>query len=350
MDGLKPVFSDDNHDGINPKLEKIDKTIERWSAAELDIKQCGEVVRLFAGICEEVNNKVNNAWAKETKSTKEAFLKEIEPTLALYHGKNKLVDFFEFCSLLDAYRTTHWGEHAFDKEQRDRGNKPKDKIGIKFDDPDNKNPVKEIAKTLALQENTITGVSRIKLGDKSTTKKIDQFMGLPEGADISGTTADSIWCIETISNLLASGNLDAEGNKINFSANPNLLLFPIAAIVSGYHHTILECALPLCINGYIEYSPGFYTSLQNSNMKQAAHGAEIQEILKKYTENNNNHILFFYFKEFALSVLADSKEEKEYARKNATLNFDKYQRYSRAQPGDFDITNASGYLEDKQHD
>lgn len=90
-----------------------------------------------------------------------------------------------------------------------------------------------------------TGITTKTLGEQDTVKKIDRMFALPEGAGISGTTADSIYAFV--------------GN--GFAGARWLHLLPIATMVAQYHHTLLECALTLTMNGIISYRIGFYTSL-----------------------------------------------------------------------------------------
>lgn len=102
------------------------------------------------------------------------------------------------------------------------------------------------------------GISRYRLEPKSTVRKIDLVFGLPEGADISGTTADSIFFMEHVGAFLTS--IGAPPGVIA-SLGPVVQLLAPATMVAIAHHTLLETALTLTINGYMTYSIGFYTTL-----------------------------------------------------------------------------------------
>jgi hypothetical protein len=92
----------------------------------------------------------------------------------------------------------------------------------------------------------ITGITKSKLAEYDSVKKIDDMFALPEGASISGTTADSIYACTIATSKSLTGWLH---------------LLPIATMVSQYHHTVLECALTLTLNKKVRYHIGFYESL-----------------------------------------------------------------------------------------
>lgn len=94
------------------------------------------------------------------------------------------------------------------------------------------------------------GVSMNTLLPGSTVRAMDRLFGLPEGADISGTTADALFTLETL--------LSCTAEKYRLATAS---LLPLAAMVSQYHHTILESALTLTMNESIEYEVGFYSTL-----------------------------------------------------------------------------------------
>jgi hypothetical protein len=102
------------------------------------------------------------------------------------------------------------------------------------------------------------GVSRFRLLPESNVRLIDAVFGLPEGADISGTTADSIFFAESVNSFF-----EEVQQYRSFDANwlPVVQLLPLATMVSHAHHTLLESALTLTLNSYITYSIGFYTTL-----------------------------------------------------------------------------------------
>jgi hypothetical protein len=89
-----------------------------------------------------------------------------------------------------------------------------------------------------------TGSKRAK-GD-SNVLKIDRLFGLIVGADISGTTADTVYAVEVLGRDILSATY---------------YMLPLATIVCNNHHALLEVALALSLNGVIDYNIGFYTSL-----------------------------------------------------------------------------------------
>jgi len=93
----------------------------------------------------------------------------------------------------------------------------------------------------------LRGVERFKFGGDSVIATLDWTYGLPEeGADVSGTTTDSIAAMRW-----------ASGGQVN----PVAQLIAIASMVPQGHHTIAECAWPLTRHGYMDYHIGFYDTL-----------------------------------------------------------------------------------------
>ncbi|MCI5209858.1 MAG: hypothetical protein D3910_13935 [Candidatus Electrothrix sp. ATG2] len=282
-------------------LDNIKSIIQNWDLKKTrKAKQCGEVIRLFAGICEAANEDPSNS--------EKNLVKDLD--LAIYYGKEKLIEFDEFCGLRGAYRTTEWGEVAFRKDSRRR-----DKVEGSIDT--NNNTEKEIAEVLGLGNKDKTGITINKLQTGSVVRGIDMLFGLPEGADISGTTADSIWAIETLMNMIKRKKL-AE-------VDPNILLLPVAAIVSGYHHTILECGLSLAINGYNTYAPGFYTSLQNNDMINTLAGKKISKLLTEYEKKTSNRFLVIWEDSSGLNAfqITEPNEKKKF-KEFLSLNIKNY--------------------------
>ncbi|NEQ40075.1 MAG: hypothetical protein F6K40_29085 [Okeania sp. SIO3I5] len=349
----------------------VKPTINKLLTDTLSIQDCGEIIRLFAGICEAV---YKDPAKPNTNLTKGFGLKIVTPE------KDFLIDFGEFCGLRAAYRATEWGITAYGEENRKR-----EYTGVAIDLKND--TVKQIADVLGLKENEKTGISINKLLPGSVVRGIDKIFALPEGADISGTTADSIWAIETLSNLLYIGfslnqnsfdkmkekkpfekteevlnSLQSMVNKkfvgvYNFNqqiktllgdkatkqvkdtlqqyatkqndTNPNVLLLPIAAIVSGYHHTILECALALNTNDYGEYAPGFYTTLQTEAMKSASSGSDIAKILKQYEESSSNrHLIVYEDSEGEKAFQTETPEESDQLKKFIGLKMRLYKYWA----------------------
>lgn len=110
----------------------------------------------------------------------------------------------------------------------------------------------------------VAGISSSKLQEKSTVNQMDRMFGLPRGADISGTTADSIFALDRTFRTEFEGN-EQEFENIRDSL-PLLQLLPLVTMVYAQHHTLLECAFTLTLNGYIDYSIGYYTTLWPSQI------------------------------------------------------------------------------------
>ena len=112
------------------------------------------------------------------------------------------------------------------------------------------------------------GIGKFNLLKSSNLWKIDTLFGLPQGADISGTTADSIFFVEHASRFLGEA-LAGGGGPDDLAAAQEaashlgdlLMLLPMATMVRLGHHTVLEIALTLTLNHYADYAIGQYTSL-----------------------------------------------------------------------------------------
>jgi hypothetical protein len=119
------------------------------------------------------------------------------------------------------------------------------------------------------------------------------MFGLEKGGDISGTTADTIVAIEALlENFRVEDLADIDGGGYRVpglravetlmkrAGYPDtkiksiqkfmddvqkirniLCLLPVASMGYQGHHTILECAVTLTMNDYIDYHLGLYTSL-----------------------------------------------------------------------------------------
>jgi hypothetical protein len=116
----------------------------------------------------------------------------------------------------------------------------------------------------------------------STVKKIDHAFGLPVGADISGTTADSIFFIERFA------------RRCGIEYDPIYQLLALATLVSARHHALLEVALTLSLNKITNYSIGFYNTLMPPGCKHSAKGAVEGALLIAETHSWNKHILAYF--------------------------------------------------------
>jgi hypothetical protein len=135
------------------------------------------------------------------------------------------------------------------------------------------------------QPGEFAGIKGTGLLNLSTVKKIDFVFGLPEGCDISGTTADSIFFMRHV-------NAFIEGLPERISADmiPLVQLLPVATMVSQAHHTLLECALTLTLNGILSYHVGFYTTL----MPPDAGYPPLQAVFETFERDmRNKHFLCY---------------------------------------------------------
>jgi hypothetical protein len=122
-----------------------------------------------------------------------------------------------------------------------------------------------------LVEGVDPGLLRFTLDPKSSIMQIDKMFGLKRGADISGTTADTVFGLETLMHSFHAGAHQgkkqwkdkdvAKWMEDALRIKEILYLLPLATMGAQAHHTILECAFTLSINDYIDYSIGMYTTL-----------------------------------------------------------------------------------------
>jgi hypothetical protein len=141
-----------------------------------------------------------------------------------------------------------------------------------------------------------SGISPFRLMPHSTVRKIDIAFGLPEGADISGTTSDSIIVNQLVARFAKATS--ALPSPPLPSTSKLLQLLPMVTMISHGHHTLLESALTLTLFGVCEYQIGFYTSLFTGATVDAPKydaNNEILKVLKKYeNDKRNQHILCWH--------------------------------------------------------
>lgn len=126
------------------------------------------------------------------------------------------------------------------------------------------------------------GISGFELLADDTVLKIDRVFGLMPGASISGTTTDLMSFMDTFSGV---GDWD-----------PIYYLLACADFVARGHHTLVETALPLALNGYVDYSIGFYTSLMPTGHRgkpATSHSAQgvIWDALNKAENDSRNRLM-----------------------------------------------------------
>jgi len=105
----------------------------------------------------------------------------------------------------------------------------------------------------------MAGVAANQKGSKrakgdSNVLKIDRLFGLIVGCDISGTTTDTAFALET------------QGGDIK-GLTAAYYMLPLATIVYQNHHSLIEVALALSLNGILDYHVGWYTTLKPTSIK-----------------------------------------------------------------------------------
>jgi hypothetical protein len=125
------------------------------------------------------------------------------------------------------------------------------------------------------------GAARFELCDASTVNRIDHVFGLVPLADISGTTTDSIYFTERFS--------------APTGGDPVFYLLPLATIVAGGHHSILEVALSLTINNVIDYRIGFYSTLFPTRGGGVPGAGAIRNALARAEASQMNRNILIYF-------------------------------------------------------
>lgn len=193
-----------------------------WSAGD-----CSDIIRLYGEIVEA---------APQFKA--EALLKETYRGTTLIKDKDENVrgEIVHDLSFAKGGVTHSGQKFGFRAREKGKGGPPPSYVYATFDVNEG-----------ALYKPLTSGITKSKLAEYDTVRKIDGMFALPEGASISGTTADSIFCT----------GKDATKKKLTGW----LQLLPIATMVSQYHHTLLECALTLTLNKKVQYRIGFYRSL-----------------------------------------------------------------------------------------
>jgi hypothetical protein len=138
----------------------------------------------------------------------------------------------------------------------------------------------------------------------STVLKIDRMFGLLVGADISGTTTDSTLLVEVYG---ASGSQQLHSGYY---------LLPAATIVYNLHHTLIEVALALSLNGVLDenYRIGFYRSLT----PRGGFPSELDRIPgildSAESSTKNRHFLIWYDRSVPKGFIQFAKSEAEALR------------------------------------
>jgi hypothetical protein len=115
---------------------------------------------------------------------------------------------------------------------------------------------------------------------QSNILKLDRLFGLITGADISGTTTDTVFAMEVW------------GREILTAA---YYMLPLATIVHNNHHSLIEVALAMTLDGIINYDVGFYTTLRPKGCALPPELSKIAEILAiAEISSFNQHFLLYY--------------------------------------------------------
>lgn len=96
------------------------------------------------------------------------------------------------------------------------------------------------------------GIFKFRLTDRSVVKYMERFYGPYIGADISGTTTDSLAVLAFLQWLSdVGGNAAPDANTLQTDAATEItagnLMVPIASMVLQYHHTLLETGIALAL-------------------------------------------------------------------------------------------------------
>ena len=106
-----------------------------------------------------------------------------------------------------------------------------------------------------------------------------------KGATISGTTTDTMFVLDTFGQQIGPGK----------QLHSGYYLFPVATIAATLHHTLLEVALSLGLDGAIDgYTVGFYSTLKpKGGFPPELEDAE--SILQRYESSpHNRHFILWY--------------------------------------------------------
>jgi hypothetical protein len=134
------------------------------------------------------------------------------------------------------------------------------------------------------------GGALFQLDEASSIKQIDRMFGLMKMADISGTTADTVFGMEVLWHHFHAGTFKSGGEwtekKIAawvedaLRMKEVLYLLPLVTMTYQAHHSLLECAFTLSLNDYIDYSVGVYGSLRPQYWKDQEYEVETGKVKK----------------------------------------------------------------------
>ena len=214
--------------GVDPSFHGLEQFLKRemfWS-----LENCSDMIRLFGEMHEQASGNHPAPWETYGLSSEhEEGLDKLrpEPTFVKYPRdkdgnpiKGKPV------------KEGGWGEFG----HRDRGNRQPTPTGAPY----------------ANIGNITRGVDKFKFLEHSVVSAIDHTFGLKaQGADVSGTTTDSIYSMRW-----AGGAAGLTPDLIQA-----VQLLPMVTMVPQGHHTMVECAYPLSRHRIIDYHIGYYKTL-----------------------------------------------------------------------------------------
>jgi hypothetical protein len=166
-----------------------------------------------------------------------------------------------------------------------------------------------------LTEMESSGIKRWAIMEGDTTGKMDDVFGLAPGATISGTTTDNIYFMQKFALKVS---------------DPALFLLPYGTIGAGGHHSLLEVALPLSMNGVIDYRIGCYSTLIPEGFT-SPDAQLIRTFLRKWEDRPENRLMLVYYEGGRVDgcFVFDSAPEKLKWKAKLTANRDLLSRFNR---------------------
>lgn len=159
----------------------------------------------------------------------------------------------------------------------------------RFEDPkrrtvarrDRENVKKEVENHIDFRadKTAFAGIQGKRAQNDSNVLKIDRIFGLLVACDISGTTADTVFALETL------------GRDYLTAA---YYMLPLATIVHNHHHSLIEVALALTLNGVMNYEIGLYsTLLPKDSTRIPPEFVGIDGMLKQYEQTAKHFVLHY---------------------------------------------------------
>lgn len=334
---------------------KIEGLRKRWKG--FTTNDCSEALRLFGGVVEVVNAHLKGVTVSikcDSQTTLKLGVEELEMLRGAYrsgYGRSVQKELWDEAQKA-ATKEDGTNSAPFRGDVRKRDFARMDKDGhINFgsyremDEGETYRPLSAsqlsyvMGSTKKQSERDVRGMTLWKLKEGSTVWAIDRIFGLPPGADISGTTADLMWGLEIIAAALYPQRITKTKGKLwghnvkKPAPGPNtykkeydlLYLLPIAAMVSHYHHTVLECALTQVFNSETIYSIGFYSTLLSTSCADTPTAQKVREVLKKWEDNPTNFkMVIFDEDDGKWGAIFTDKKEVEGFKDFATMSYERY--------------------------